>query len=338
MKNRLLILSFFVLTLFIGIIVGLLLRHNENTWLFIKKPFIKHYKNKSKNWSQDFSIDTVRSTIDSHIQKIYYYKSKSKTPKPLIVSLHTWGGDYSQNDDLANLCKQRDLNYIHPDFRGPNSTNDACCSDLALNDIDEAITFAISNFNIDKAEIYVIGISGGGYATLSAFMKSQHNIKKFSAWASITDLIARYHESKTQNSRVSNDILNCTNSSSQLNIENAKQKSPLYLDTPIEKLKESKVSIYAGVFDGIQKHVPITHSINFYNKILGDLSVSDSTKYVSIYEKLKLIEFRKPLGDYGYIGDRKVYLRKEFENLKLVIFEGDHEMLTEFALNELIDE
>jgi len=31
-------------------------------------------------------------------------------------------------------------------------------------------------------------------------------------------------------------------------------------------------------------------------------------------------------------------LIKEFENIKLIIFEGNHEMLTEFALNELLEE
>lgn len=169
-------------------------------------------------------------------------------------------------------------------------------------------------------------------------MKSKHHIKKFSAWASMTDLIAWYNESKIRNNTNSDDILNCTNSKGQLNIENTKQKSPMYWNTPIEKLKVSKVSIYAGVFDGIQGSVPITHSINMYNKILTDLSVLDTLKYVSITEKLKLIEFRKPLGDYEHIGGRKVYLKKEFKNISLVIFEGEHEMLTEFALNDLIDE
>jgi hypothetical protein len=74
----------------------------------------------------------------------------------------------------------------------------------------------------------------------------------------------------------------------------------------------------------------------FYNKLLSDLSVTDSSKYVSDREKLELLEFRKPLGDFGKISDREVCLIKKYKNLKLVIFMGSHEMLTEFAFNELL--
>lgn len=326
----------FILVLSIGIITGIFLRHNKSTWLFIKNPLVKLFNLQQGKWSEEFFIVDIKSSIDSNVQKIYFYKSKSNTQKPLIVSLHTWDGSYSQKDDIARICEKKNLNYIHPDFRGANRTINACCSQLALADIDDAITYAIVNFNVDTSKIYVIGASGGGYATLSTFMKSKHHIKKFSAWSSITDLNAWYNECKIRNSPFSQDILNCTNSTNQLNIENAKQKSPIYWDTPKEKLKESKVSIYTGVFDGIQGSVPITHSINFYNKILTDLSVSDSSKYISTSEKSKILEFRKPLANYGYIGGRKVYLRKKFKNLSLVIFEGNHEILTEFALNELI--
>ena len=308
----------------------------------IKKPSvesnIKFDDTRQTKWSKDFEIVEIESSMDKSIQKSYFYKSKSKEPKPLIVSLHTWGGSYNQNDDLAEICKQKDLNYIHPDFRGANLTIDACCSELALTDIDDAISYAIKNSNVDTSKIYVIGVSGGGYATLSTFMKSKHNIKKFSAWASITDLIAWYNESKIKNNNYAENILDCTGSENGLNIENAKQKSPIYGNTPIEKLQSSKLTIYAGVYDGIQGSVPITHSINFYNKLLKDMSVSDTSKYVTNSEKLQLLEKREPIGEFGEIADRKICLKKHFENLSLTIFEGNHEMLTEFALNELLEE
>ena len=123
-----------------------------------------------------------------------------------------------------------------------------------------------------------------------------------------------------------------------MNVENAKNKSPIYWDTPTEKLTSSMLYIYAGVYDGIQGSVPITHSINFYNKILGDLAVTDTAKYVSDTEKLKLLEDRKPLGDFGKVEDRRIFLKKNFNNITLVIFDGEHEILSGFALNELLKE
>lgn len=342
MRNRLLKLTTCILFLLFGIALGLFLEQNKMTLSIIKKPFFEDYTKfddtAQTKWSKDFELVEIKSSKDKSIQKFYFLKSKSNEPKPLIVSLHTWSGDYTQNDGLAEICKQKGLNYIHPDFRGANKTVDACCSIFALTDIDDAITYAIQNSHVDTTRIFVIGVSGGGYATLSTFMKSEHNIKKFSAWASITDLISWYNESKIRNNKYAQDILDCTGSKNGLNIEDAKLKSPIYWNTPTEKLKSSKLFIYAGIYDGIQGSVPITHSINFFNKLLTDMSVSDTSKYISISEKLKLLEKREPLGEFGNIADRKICLKKEYRNVSLIIFEGNHEMLTEFALNELLEE
>jgi esterase/lipase len=336
MKNKVLKSVFFIATLFIGIIIGIFLRHNSESWTVIKKLYSTPQEN--NKWSNEFKIANITSSLDSTIQKSYYYRSKSKTPKPLVVSLHTWSGNYSQFDKLSELCRNKDLNYIHPNFRGQNNSMNACCSHLALSDIDDAISYAINNFNVDTNEIYVIGFSGGGYATLATFMKSKHNIKKFSAWASITDLVAWYKESQfLENSEYVNDILKCTGSNNKLNIKVAKEKSPIYWNTPTEKLSQQKLQIYAGIYDGLQGSVPITHSINFYNKVLEDLSVKDSTKYVSAKDKLALLENREPIGKFGSIADRQVFLRKQYNNLSLEIFEGEHEILLKYALENLLN-
>lgn len=342
MKKKFDKLTIFTLILVFGVGIGRIKGQNKTSGTLINKQSIethvKYDDTRKTDWDNEFNVVEIKSKLDDNIQKAYFYKSKSNKPVPLIVSLHTWSGYYSQNDELAKTCKQKDLNYIHPDFRGANWTKNACCSKFALSDIDDAITFAIENSNVDTSKIFVIGASGGGYATLSTFMKSKHNISKFSAWASISDLIAWHNESKIRNSNYADNILKCTASENGLNIVNAKQKSPIYWNTPTEKLKNTELYIYAGIYDGIQGSVPITHSINFYNKLLTDLSVSDTLKYVSDIEKLKLLEFRKPLGDYGSIDDRKIYLKRKYENLSLIIFEGNHEMLTEFALDELLEE
>jgi hypothetical protein len=167
-------------------------------------------------------------------------------------------------------------------------------------------------------------------------MKSKHNIAKFSAWASIADLVAWYNESRIRGANYAKHILECTSSGSELNEDAARQKSPLYWETPGKKLTKSKLFIYAGIYDGIQGSVPITHSINFYNKVLADMKVKGTSRYVTPIEKLRLLEFRKPLGEFGSIG-RAICLKKESGNIRLIIFEGNHEMLTGYAFNELIE-
>ena len=301
------------------------------------QEYIKFDDTRHTDWAPDFEIVGVPSSADGQVQKAYFYKTRSGSPQPLIISLHTWSGDYTQKDDLAVLCQQRNINYIHPDFRGANKTSSACCSALALSDIDDAITFARQQGQVDTSKIYVVGVSGGGYATLSTFMQSKQPIQKFSAWASITDLEAWYHESRIRKYRYADDILACTDSKEDLNTENARRRSPLYLPTPVGKVATTQLHIFAGIYDGIQGSVPITHSIKFYNKLLRDLSVKDKSKYVSDQEKLNLLEYRRPLGNLGSIADRKICLQKEYGTLRLTIFEGNHEMLTEYALNQLLN-
>jgi len=331
--------SSYILILILGLATGIIISQNETVWNAIKKTFEDTLSSfddtRETDWDSDFNEVDIKSTLDNSLQKAYFFKSKSTAPKPLVVSLHTWSGNYEQKDELAVLSKVKDLNYIHPDFRGVNWTKDACCSDLALGDIDDAIDYAIKNANVDLSRIYIIGVSGGGYATLATFMKSRHLIRRFSAWVPISDLPAWYSQSKIMGTKYSENIMACTSSKDSLNINIAMKKSPIYWKTPIKKLNTSELQIYAGVYDGIQGSVPITHSINFYNKVLKDMQVTDTTNYVNDSEKLKLLEYRKSLGDFGKIANRKVFLKKRSGNLSLTIFEGNHEMLTEYAFNEL---
>jgi len=298
---------------------------------------IKYDDTREVAWSDAYDLVDIKSTLDGQIQKAYIYKSEAKEPRPLIVSLHTWSGDYTQRDEIAELCKLKNVNYIHPNFRGENTTPQACVSKLAIADIDDAISYAIKHLNVETSKIYVVGVSGGGYATLSTFMKSKHQIRKFSAWASITNLVAWYEESTIRRNKYAQNIIDCTGSAKHLNIENAKERSPFYWNTPIKKLEKTELHIYAGVYDGIQGSVPITQSINFYNKILSDLSVSDKTVYVSDQEKLELLENRKTLGRYGNLDNREIILSKKYGNLSLTIFKGNHEILPEYAVNNLLN-
>jgi esterase/lipase len=332
----------YIIILLLGLAAGIFISQNETFWNALRKPFNDTFTpfddTRQSTWDNDFKVVDIRSTLDNSQQKAYFFKSKSSSPKPLVLSLHSWSGTYEQKDELAKLSKTKDLNYIHPDFRGVNWTKDACCSDLAMQDIDDAIDYAIKNSKVDRSRIYVIGSSGGGYATLATFMKSKHTIRRFSAWVPISDLTAWYAQSKIMGTKYAENILDCTSSKDSLNLEIAIKKSPIYWKTPVEKLNTTELQIFAGVYDGIQGSVPITHSINFYNKILKDKLVNDSTLFVSDSEKLYLLEFRKALGNLGSIADRRIFLKKQFGNIGLTIFEGNHEMLTEYAFNELIKE
>lgn len=295
------------------------------------------------HWSPAFEKVSFPSTADGNIQNAYIYKSRSKTPKPLIVCLHTWSGNYTQKDPMAKEILSRDWNYIHPDFRGPNNTPQAMGSSLVISDIEDAIRYALENTNSNPDEVHIIGVSGGGYATLLAYMNIQYPVKSFSAWAPISDIKAWYWESVGRQQKYAGDIFKATSSDSIFNKEEALKRSPIAQKYPKERRKDAKLFIYEGIHDGYTGSVPMTHSIHMYNRLVGELKynttnsdnimsqASTDPDLVSEKEIISLVtkrinpEYDKSQSLFG----RSIHLFRKFGNIQLTIFEGKHEQISQ---------
>ncbi len=291
-----------------------------------------------KVWPDEFKEVEINSTVDGKTQKAYYYATTNKKDQPLIISLHTWSGDYKQKDPLISQILENDWNYIHPDFRGQNWTQEACGSPLVVSDIDDAIDFAISAGNVDTTNIHVVGVSGGGYATLLTYMQSRHEICTFSAWSAISDINAWYHETRARQLNYARHIsLATTGDTTGIDVESAKQRSPLFMQTPAEKRVGNKLFIYTGVHDGYTGSVPITHSINMYNKVVSETDPANVLDLVPEQAIDKITITRSlPGQEYGYLDDRKIHYMTNHDNrIFITLFEGTHEMLTEVALNHV---
>jgi len=280
---------------------------------------------------EGFRADSVRSSADNEWQKLYAYRSSANSRQPLIVSLHQWSSGYAElSNSLAEETKQKNWNYIHPDFRGPNNRPEATGSDLAINDIDDAIDWAIKNLNVDISKIYVVGASGGGYATLCCYGKLKHEVASFTAWVPISDLGAWYYESLVRNKKYADNILASTHSTpDKLNEDEIKKRSPIYYTIPKKRLDTIPITILAGVHDGHDKYsVPVTQSLLFYNKLLQDKGVKNKAAFVSQEDIIMLLsQQRYPVKDSSYISDRLILYQKNYQNIHLIIFEGGHEML-----------
>lgn len=288
-------------------------------------------------WSEVFQLVEIPSSKDGALQKAYFYKSTNPVPQPLIISLHTWSGDYTQQDPLAAQVAEKNWNYIHPDFRGPNNTYKACGSPWVINDIEDAIAFAIQEGNVDTTEIHIIGASGGGFATTLLYMQTQHPVKSFSAWVPITNLVDWYYESLGRGNKYAEHIWQATRSDSALNLTEAKKRSSYFMDTPVQQRKNSKITLYAGIHDGYTGSVPITQSINFYNKMVTETDPSEVNAIVPAETILHLVTKRNYLGHSSgeMLGERPIIFQKHFRNIHLILFEGGHEMLADIALELL---
>ncbi len=325
MKKKLLIYSFCLFSIFD------LFSQTDPAW-----------DNTSKsNWNEAFKKVEIKSSQDGNIQNAYLYATKSKTKKPLIISLHTWSGDYTQKDPLTNEILARDWNYIHPDFRGTNNKTDAMVSPKVIADLEDAIQYALKNTNTDPEDVHIVGVSGGGLATLAAYMNIKYPVKSFSAWAPISDLESWYWESIGRKQKYAADILKATSKDSVFNAEEARLRSPLLQQFPKELRKNAKLYIYEGIHDGYTGSVPITHSINMYNRLVGELKygspklddimpkANTDVKLVAEKEIISLVtkQYNPSFYKKEKLFDRNIYLSREFENIQLTIFEGGHEQI-----------
>ncbi|HEC41286.1 MAG TPA: peptidase [Bacteroides sp.] len=300
---------------------------------------------RSKDWPEKCKLISIKSSVDGNEQPAYFYQSETKEARPLIVSLHTWSGGYDQKDTLSWQCIERDYHYIHPHFRGPNKTYEACGSPLALSDIEDAIYYSLQHANVDTNRIHIIGASGGGYATLLAYMKTKHRISSFSAWVPISNLVDWYHESEGRNSKYSRDIAMATTGKDfdkdtyYFDESEARSRSPIFMDTPVQNRMNSKLYIYAGVHDGYTGSVPITHSLNFYNKVVGDFDIMDKEALIPSGEIIELLASRgSSHPNKVQLGGRDIHLHKNYKDkIRVCIFEGGHEMLEDIALNHVED-
>lgn len=314
--------SLFIIMLFSGFLQG---QNKEQSW----------DDSLNNNWPSEFRVVEISSSADGSMQRAWFHASRTKKNAPLIVSLHTWSGDYNQQDPMAEEIMLREWNYIHPDFRGPNNRPEAGGSDLAIADIEDAINYALRNSDADPDDVHIIGVSGGGYATLAAYMRIEYPVRSFNAWAAISDLEAWYDECRSRQLKYSADLEKITTGGSGFDAAEARRRSPLRMSYPAGKREGSFLYIYTGINDGYNGSVPITHSIDFFNSIARSKYPRENSMVVPDSVIIKLLGRRvDPQENYERrLAGRNVYLSSAAPDLSLTIFEGGHEMIVPHALS-----
>ncbi len=296
---------------------------------------------RSKDWPEACRKVQIISTADQKPQAAYFFRARGNTPRPLIISLHTWSGGYDQKDTVAWMSVAKNFNYIHPDFRGPNWHPEACGSALAIQDIEDAIAYAIENGNVDTSEIHVMGVSGGGHASLLTYMNTRHPVKTFSAWVPISNLVDWYYESVGRKQKYAKDIARATNPDGigadyyMLDSLEARKRSPIYMDTPVERRQHSKLYLYTGIHDGYSGSVPITQSLRFFNKVVRDFD--PEAEQISAETMLRLVERQNwQLRHPSEAIPGGSHFEQQFEDkVKVTVFEGGHERPDNRALTPL---
>lgn len=286
-------------------------------------------------WGQSATEVFYLSDADDSVQPARFYAPDSDEVIPMIVALHSWSNDYTQtlHGDIEAWCIEQGWAFLHPNFRGRNKTPEATGSELAVQDIVSAVDYAKRVARIDELAIYLVGTSGGGYASL--LMASRHpNIwAGVSAWVPIFDLEAWYNETKKAELRYAGEIeASCggvPGDSAQVDAEYAKRSPKAYM----RKAKGVNLHINAGIRDGHDGSVPVSHSLNAFNAVAlrKDRLSEKEIAFFRTEAKVpaNLVEL---LSDPSY-GEKQPLFRRKSGNATVTIFDGDHELVSSAAID-----
>lgn len=282
-----------------------------------------------KGWPSEVQAIEYPSDADGTNQPALFYNPGGETPKPLLVALHSWSGDYRQaNPAYAQWCIAKGWVLIHPDFRGVNQHPDACGSELVVKDILSAVAFAKRTCNIDPTRIYLIGASGGGYASLLLAGRAPELWAGVSAWCPIYDLKAWHAETKTRKLRYA-DMLEAVcggppGSSPIVDEEYRRRSAKAFLAQAAGKVN---LSINTGITDGHQGSVPVGHTLRAFNAVAYEpdrLSEDDIAAFESRPELSA--PWRQAIKDTTF-GKKRPLFRRVSNSAQVTIFQGGHEIV-----------
>ncbi len=304
------------------------------------------------NWPQEVKIVSIPSRADGSAQPAAFYDSGTPGPKPLLVALHTWSYDYDQemNIPYAEWCIAHDWLLIAPSFRGPNNCPEAAGSELAVQDVLDAVDYACQRAlslskrgpsiakhsgRVDMRRIYLAGVSGGGHMALLMAGRAPDRWAAVSAWVPISDLAAWHAECRAAGRPYAADLERLCGGAPGDSLAVAAEyraRSPLtYLRPDIT----TPLDINAGILDGHTGSVPISHTLRAFNAVaaaedrIGDDEIAHFVEQAAVPPGL-CGNFHDPL-----YGDKRVLFRRQSNNARVTIFDGGHEIIYAAALSWL---
>jgi pimeloyl-ACP methyl ester carboxylesterase len=287
---------------------------------------------------------TVTRSKDGTPQKAVFYVPEGAAagrpgePVPLLVALHTWSGGYEQGLGYVPFAKERQWVMVAPDFRGVNKRPEACASDLAVQDVLDAVQYAQQHARVDAARIYLTGNSGGGHMSLVMAARAPQLWAGVSAWVPISDLAAWHAEctaAKRHYAQMLEQVCGGAPGSPQTDAQ-YRSRSSLFI---LAAAKGLPLDINAGIHDGHTGSVPISQSLRAFNVVaeangfkdrqIAETDIASMTREQKVPATLAAGPEKDP--------ERKmaVLLRRVAGPARITIFEGGHDAEISAALDWL---
>lgn len=271
----------------------------------------------------------IPSSKDGTPQKAIYWRPESaahdgKGPSvPLLVFLHSWSGGFEQGPPWIDQAKKMGWVLVAPDFRGPNNRPEACASDLASQDILDAVAFARRDARIDPARIYLIGGSGGGHMSLVMAARAPDLWAAVSAWVPISDLAAWHAESKARKNNYAKMLeQSCGGAPGPATEAEYRHRSPLF---HLAAAKNVPLDINTGIHDGHTGSVPVSHSLRAFNALAAPEKQIAAADIDFMVQEQKVPAALAAESQADPERQKAVLFRRTSDNARVTVFEGGHD-------------
>jgi predicted peptidase len=194
------------------------------------------------------------------------------------------------------------------------------------------------NYNVDSDRIYLIGSSGGGYASILMAGRKPEIWAGVSAWVPISDIRAWWEQkdkSKGRDRKYAKHIEKSVGGSPDQNEKAARECVKRSAITYLQNASKVNLDINHGVHDGRKGSVPFTHSLFAFNKIVSEQDRIPVKNIEEFYKTQKLPQGMAKAKPDKLYGNKQPIFRKISDNTRLTIFEGGHEIVHKAALNWL---
>lgn len=272
----------------------------------------------------------IKSSADGRPQPALFYASGSERAKPLLLVLHSWSADYLQHFSIPYgvWAVANDWVFIHPNYRGAYTNPEATASELAIQDILDALAYARQHARVDPARMYITGFSGGAMTTLIMVGRYPELWAGAVAWVPVYDLVQWYHVTKGARHDYSHFIVSSCGGAPEEGSTAYRECKRRSVSSYLREARGKDVRVYiaTGVKDNF---VPPGHSMQAFNDLSRrrDRIRAADIRFIDEHHKLPPgWPAAQPDSLYADAG-RRVLFEKTSRNVTLKIFDGRHDVI-----------
>lgn len=278
----------------------------------------------------------ITSTMDGAEQPVLWVPPRGDRNRPLLVVLHSWSTPYRQHAGIpfAMWAQENGWAVIAPNFRGVNDHADAIGSDLAVQDVVDAIDFATSQYGVDPERVYAVGFSGGGMMSLLLAGRHPDRVTAVAAWTPVYDLIEFYrHSSATGRSYAGHIRRGCGGNptSDQSAEQECLRRSPM---TYLDEARDRGVPVFIG--QGLADSLlPPSQPARAFNQLADpeDRLTEEEVESVGRRRLPEHLSGSITTETFFSDGDPQPVFARQSANVWIVLFQAGHEMVYAPALH-----